>query len=103
MRWRCFSAGANMVTCCWMALQTALQQVAAQQQGQCTLAPPSTAAHSCCTSEDDSRSHSCDWCGLPGLSAAEYWQHQPLYHINHHNLEGICQICNRQAKQTGSL
>lgn len=23
----------------------------------------------------------CAWCGLQGLSARGYWEHQPLYHI----------------------
>jgi hypothetical protein len=38
---------------------------------------------------------SCHWCGLPGLSAAEYWGHQPLYHIDHDNKAGVCQLCGR--------
>lgn len=117
MRWQAFEAGANMVTHCRHALLTALQQVEHQQlelqlpvhqdageNQQAALAQ--TTGHGsnraasigvpneqhpqqevvCCT---------CDWCGLPGLSAAEYWQHQQLYHINHPNRSGNCQICGR--------
>jgi hypothetical protein len=68
-----------MVTHCPHAVTTALQQVAAQQQQQQQQAGEGYIA--------------CDWCGLPGLTAAEYWQHQPLYHIDHQNKEGMCQIC----------
>jgi hypothetical protein len=98
MRWRFFLAGANMVTYCRSALQVALQQVAAQQQGRHMPSPAAIAAHSCCAVQDECSSYCCDWCGLPGLSAVEYWQHQPLYHINDQNEKGICQICNRQEK-----
>lgn len=83
LRWQAFQSGANMVTRCSHALLTALQQVAQQQ-----LQLQQPAAH-------QPPSCSCDWCGLPDLSPAEYWQHQQLYHINHPNMAGRCQMCGR--------
>jgi membrane protease subunit (stomatin/prohibitin family) len=90
MRWQAFHAGANMVTHCRHALATALhkvsqQQQLQQQQQQIDQHAAAVAGHSC----------TCDWCGLPELSAAEYWMHQQLYHINHDNKPGTCQVCGK--------
>lgn len=73
-----------MVTHCQHAVATALQQVATQQQ---ELQPQNH--------NSSGMSCTCDFCGLPGLSVAEYWQHHPLYHIHADNKGGVCQICGR--------
>jgi hypothetical protein len=91
MRWQAFQAGANMVTHCAHAVAEALQNVSQQQQQQQQqqadqrAAAAAVAGHSC----------TCDWCGLSGLSAAEYWMHQQLYHSNHANKPGTCQVCGK--------
>jgi hypothetical protein len=113
MRWQAFQAGANMVTHCGHALAEALQKVSQQQQQQqqqqqegadqaaaAPQKPQQQQQQPVGTSSDAGAAAAaadceCDWCGLPGLSPAEYWMHQQLYHINHENKPGTCQICGK--------
>lgn len=98
MRCSAFQAGANMVTHCGHALADALHQVALQQQQQQLASAVGGSGEQC---EQQQKAGlalqclACDWCGLPGLSSAGYWLHQQLYHINHPNKAGMCQVCHR--------
>lgn len=69
-----FAAGANMATASAAAAARALAALGRTQLGGAI---------------------ACDWCGLPGLTAAGYWAHQPLGHIWHANRQGTCAVCGR--------
>ncbi|KAF6254460.1 NUDIX hydrolase domain-like protein [Scenedesmus sp. NREL 46B-D3] len=101
VRWRAFQAGANMVTHCRHALAEALHKISQQQQHHNELdlggLGQEAAASAAAAAAAAAQNCMCDWCGLPGLSPAEYWFHQQLYHIHHANKSGTCQVCGKHS------